>query len=687
MRNLNLLFVLLILFTLKATSQHLKGTVLTKENQPVSNAKVTIKEANAFTETDKNGLFLLFVPKGTYQLLVSASGFDDQLQKIEIGDNDTSIQIKLDFTSKVMDEVVVTGSKNLVSKNYLPVNVTVVGKEQIEQSGESALLPAIMHHIPGMFVTQRGVTGFGIAAGAAGAISMRGISSSPNNRVLVLLNGSPQFMGIFGHPLPDCYLASDVEKVEVIQGAGSVLYGTNAMGGVINIITKEQLKDGYTVNAGLLYGSYNTQKYMISAGYRKKRFSLSGSFNHDNTDGHRPNAAFKLNNGFIKAKLDVSKHISLSVENSLEKFNAADPGPAGGAKGEKIDIVRGASYLTIANKYANTGGNLQLFVNYGKHKITDGFRSRDANYGASLYQYFPLFKGNVTTAGVDIKNYGGKASNIFAMNGQGIVFGDKNITEWAPYIYSQQKLNKLVISAGFRWEHNSVYGNIPVPAGGLSYLLNSTVTLKAAVSKGFRSPTMMELYLFAPANSELKPEKMMNYEAGLLLNILKNKLRFDLTLFNVKGANLIQAVFLNGAPKNVNTGAFNNTGIEFAGKLSINEHFNLAINYSFINLKEKLIAAPKNHLELNADYSIKKFLFAVNLSAIQGLYRQVTPTAVTSSYVLLNAKAGYSINKFAAVFLKAENLTNQSYEINYGYPMPGTLIFGGINFKLQGNAK
>lgn len=679
MRNLNFLFVLLTFITLKASSQKLKGIVTTKDNQPVSNAKIIIKEGNVFTETGKNGEFILAAPGGTYQLMVSAAGFDDLLQKIDIGKDDTTIQIILGFTNKLMDEVVVTGSKTSVSKNYLPVNVTVVGKEQIDQSGESALLLAIMHHIPGMFVTQRGVTGFGVAAGAAGAISMRGISSSPNNRVLVLLNGSPQFMGIFGHPLPDSYLASDVEKVEVIQGAGSVLYGTNAMGGVINVITKEQLKDGYTVNAGLLYGSYNTQKYMISAGYRKKRFSLSGSFNHDNTDGHRPNSFFKLNNGFIKAKLEVSKHVTISMENSIDKFNAADPGPVGGAKGETIDILRGASYLTVANKFSNTGGNLQLFVNYGKHTITDGFRSRDANYGASLYQHFSLFKDNETTAGLDIKNYGGKASNLFAMNGQGIVFGDKNITEWAPYVYSQQKLNKLIISAGFRWEHNSVYGDIPVPAAGLSYLLNSNVTLKGAVSKGFRSPTMLELYLFAPANSELKPEKMMNYEAGLSLNVLNNKLTLDLTLFNVKGANLIQTKFLNGAPKNVNTGSFNNTGIEFAGKMMISRQFKLAVNYSFIHLKEKLIAAPKNHLELNADYSVKKFLFSVNLSAIQGLYRQVAPTAFTSNYVLLNAKTSYSINKLVDVFFKTENITNQSYEINYGYPMPGILIFGGLN--------
>jgi len=128
-----------------------------------------------------------------------------------------------------LDEVVVTGTKTAVNRNNVPLTVSVVSGEQIENSSESALLPVLAEQVPGLFVTERGITGFGVSSGSAGQISLRGIGGSPNTQVLILLNGNPQFMGIMGHPLSDAYIASDVEKVEVIRGPASTLYGTNAI--------------------------------------------------------------------------------------------------------------------------------------------------------------------------------------------------------------------------------------------------------------------------------------------------------------------------------------------------------------------------------------------------------------------------------------------------------------------------
>lgn len=583
--------------------------------------------------------------------------------------------------SETLDEVVVTATKTSVSKNYVPVNVSVVNRQQIESSSESALLPVLSQQVPGLFITQRGVTGFGVSTGAAGTISMRGISGSPNSRVLVLINGNPQFMGIFGHPLADAYVASDVERVEVIHGAGSVLYGTNAMGGVVNIITRNQQQPGYSINARVLYGSFNTQKYMFSAGYRKKKFNAMLAFNNDRTDGHRANADFNIINALLKWNYTFSEHISIGAEGNSAHFKTTDPGPINGSKGQSLDIVRGAGYFYVSNRFSNTSGNIQLFYNYGNHKITDGFRSTDANYGVALYQSYSGIKNNTTTIGFDYKKYGGKAQNIFAMNGQGIVFGDHKVYEWAPYIFTQQSVaKKLVISAGFRIESNSVYGSIPVPSGGVSFLATANTTIKAAVSKAFRSPTIQELYLFPPANANLQPEKMMNYEASIQQQLLKGKLKLELTVFNVQGDNLIQTVFAGGAPKNVNTGVFNNTGIEFSAKYAPANHINIGVNYACTDMKYPVIAAPRHQFVLNSHYKLKGFDFNINLQGINGLYTQVVPATVASNYFLVNAKTGYTINPYVDVFVKGENLTNQKYEINNAYPMPGITVLGGVNF-------
>lgn len=101
----------------------------------------------------------------------------------------------------------------------------------------------------------------------------------------MLIDGHPQFMSIFGHPLSDSYVASDVEKVEVIRGPASILYGSNAMGGVINIITCKQTQDGFNGDARFMYGSYNTQKYLAAGGYKRDKLSVFASINHDQIEG------------------------------------------------------------------------------------------------------------------------------------------------------------------------------------------------------------------------------------------------------------------------------------------------------------------------------------------------------------------------------------------------------------------
>jgi outer membrane receptor for ferrienterochelin and colicin len=159
-----------------------------------------------------------------------------------------------------LNEVVVTGTTVKVNKRYVPLSVSVVNNLQISQSVESDVLPILNGRVPGLFVTERGVMGFGVATNAAGQISIRGIGGSPTTGVLVLIDGHPQYMGIFGHPLSDSYVSSDIERVEVIRGPASLLYGSNAMGGVINLITKAQSNEGLTASAHLMYGSYNTQK-------------------------------------------------------------------------------------------------------------------------------------------------------------------------------------------------------------------------------------------------------------------------------------------------------------------------------------------------------------------------------------------------------------------------------------------
>ena len=136
------------------------------------------------------------------------------------------------------DEVVVTGSNHATSRNLLPYTISTIGHRQIEATGKTQLLSAISGTVPSFFVSQRNMFGFGVSNGGSGGIKIRGVGGSPTSGVLMMIDGQPQFAGLFSHPVADFYESDYVDHVEVLRGSGSVLYGSNAMGGVINVITK-----------------------------------------------------------------------------------------------------------------------------------------------------------------------------------------------------------------------------------------------------------------------------------------------------------------------------------------------------------------------------------------------------------------------------------------------------------------
>ena len=596
-----------------------------------------------------------------------------------------------------LDEVVVTGSKSEISRKLVPLSVSQISMQEIERTGQINILPALNTFAPGIFVTERNVLGFGIAAGGAGGITMRGISSAPNTSVLVLIDGHPQYQGIFGHPLPDAYEASDVEKVEIIHGPASLLYGSNAMGGVINIITRKNKKEAISGNVGASYGSYRTQKYYGTIGYNKEKFSIFASINHDQTDGIRPNTDFKISNGFTKMGYELSKHFTLSADFSIAKFNANDNGPvwkmptatiqpykeAATAAPFGIDITRGKASLSVENKYANMDGAFKVYHNFGEHLLTDGFQSTDRNSGVMMYETFKLSRARLLTAGAELKQYGGKVSNqpFLAVNDSTIT-----ATELASYLYAQQTvLKKLTVSAGLRIEINSNYGTELVPMGGLSYFVSEQTNLKASVSKGFRSPTIMEMYLYAP-NPDLLPERLMNYELSWLQSLLNNKLKIELTIFKIKGDNLIQVVVPPTPAKRQNVGSFDNQGIELSAKYALSKNMHLHANYSYLDLSKAVVAAPRQQLNININYNYKIWNMNVSTQYIEKLYTFVSPNpaitkAIQPDYLLLNARLACHPVKNLELFVIGNNLLNQTYQINYGYPMPNINMSGGVNYR------
>lgn len=587
--------------------------------------------------------------------------------------------------------VVVSANKIHVNRNSVPLSISVIEREEIEASSESALLPVLSERVPGLFVTEKGITGFGVSEGAAGTVNIRGVGQG--NKVLMLFDGQPQWAGLFGHSLPDTYVASDVEKVEVIRGPGSLLYGSNAMGGVVNIITRQHNQPGRRTQARIMYGSYNTQKYMINNGYNIGNFSSYISLNHDRTDGHRPDSKFHITNGFAKLGYKIDDHYKVTGDVSLAKFKNQNPGEITNPLIDNImNILRGTTSFALENNYGKTSGALRAFYNWGHHKIDDGynpggtpnpylFYSDDHNAGFLLYQSFRLVKGNSFTVGIDYKNWGGHAWQD-SINGNQNELVNKTVNEVAGYVIMQQDLfDKVSLNAGVRYEHNSIFGGEWIPQAGFTVRPFEGNVIKASLSKGFRSPNIREMYMFPPQNPDLKPERMMNYEVSIGQTFLDGNLFTELTAFFIDGQDMIETTRIDGRPKNVNTGTFMNKGIEFDSRYQILKNLSLDMNYSYLHTSKALLAAPAHKFFAGVMYAPGRFTFNVNVQSIFDLYIN-TADKVKEDYTVLNAKAAYRFgtrDKGLNLFVKGENLTAARYSINEGFPMPKAIFMGGID--------
>lgn len=180
--------------------------------------------------------------------------------------------------SYAINEVVVTGTRSETDVRHLPMTVSVVGRPQLEASQQTSVLPVLNSQVPGFFSTSRGVMGYGVATGASGQMSLRGIggpaqAALPTTGLLVLIDGHPQYMGLMGHPIADAYQTMMAERVEVLRGPASVLYGSNAMGGVINIVTRKMQEDGIRTNINIGAGAYGSVQTEATNRIRKGRFS------------------------------------------------------------------------------------------------------------------------------------------------------------------------------------------------------------------------------------------------------------------------------------------------------------------------------------------------------------------------------------------------------------------------------
>ena len=596
-----------------------------------------------------------------------------------------------DSTIHQLGEVVVTGTRNATDIRHLPMTVTVIDHKTLTEQHQQSILPTVMQHVPGLFITSRSMMGYGVSTGAAGGINLRGVAGG-SGQLMVLIDGHPQYNGIYGHPISDSYLSLMAERVEVLRGPASVLYGSNAMGGVMNIVTRHFAlgHDTIATNINVGAGSYGTVQTDISNQIRHGKFSSTVSAYYGRSDNHRPRMGFEQYGGQLKLGYDITSHWNAYMDVDITHFNASYPGSTVKPMFEANQwITRGVVTAAIDNHYDNTNGSISVYSNFGRHKIDDGtddpskptnryFRSRDALTGVSWFQSIQLFDGNRITVGVDYQHIYGRAFYTSKATGEIIdtpnkQSGHSHRNDIAAYLdFRQTLLEWLTIDAGLRFDHQNITGTEWIPQAGLVLRPTKNGELKMMASKGFRNPTMRELYLYPPSNEELEPERLWNYELSWRQRF--TRFTYGANLFYIKGDNIIQTI----ERKNVNTGEIENCGVEIDAKYSINKYWQLTTNHSLLHMHNPIVAAPKYKGFLGADCRYQKLTVNAGLQYIYGLYTAVGADEHKESFCLLNLSATYALTRNLSLWVRGENLLAQSYEINMGYPMPRATFIGGV---------
>ena len=593
-----------------------------------------------------------------------------------------------------LKELIVTAPLK-TNPDLIPLNITQVTAEQIETSGESSILPVLMSKVAGMFVSERGFAGYGVSGGSAGEVNIRGVGQG--NKVLFMIDGQPQWAGVFGHSLADTYVANGIEKVEVVKGPSSLLYGSNAMGGSVNLITHTQKEDGLTGRARAMFGSFSTQKFALSSGYRKGRFSATLSGQLDRSNGNRAGSAFWLANEFAQLKYAISDRWSVAGMLDMTQTKANNPGTLQDPlENMWTDVNRGTGGIYVKNTYEKADGGIQGYINWGRNIVDDGntpgttprdylFHSTDYNMGFTAYESLYLWDANILSAGIDFQHWGGHIWNVAkADESQRSSEAKHKVNEVAGYLMMQQGFfnEVLNINAGVRLQHGSTYGNVWVPQAGFIIRPSATSEIKGSFSKGFRAPNIRELYLYMPANPDLKPEYMLNYEVGYRQHLLDNRLMLGAALFYIDGKNMIQTVRNDGRPLNVNTGKFHNKGFEIEGAYRILPNLQASASWAYLHTDSDNLYSPKNKLNAEVTYAPGPFSFTLEEMSIWSM-KNGNPDGSTVSYSLLNLRAAYTMEAKVPVtlFVKLDNITDNHYEVVYGCPMPGATILGGVEFK------
>jgi len=602
-----------------------------------------------------------------------------------------------DTTSKTMDVVVITANKFPQKQSGTGKVVSIITKEQIEKSGGKDL-SQLLNEQTGIIVNSATSN-----PGKDKSLFLRGATSA---YTLILLDGVPlnDPTGVGGTFDLRLLSLDNIERIEILKGSQSTLYGSNAVAGVINIISKKPFGTKPTLNGLLNFGSYNSFKGNAHVSQKVKWLEYDVNYTYNTTDGISEakdttgNANFDKD-GFTEHAVQVITGINVTDRLKFSPYYRFTEFKGGYDADAFIDAPNHYSASLV-----NTGLTGHYIYNAGTIHFDYGYDLTKRDYLSQYGEY--LTKGKFQHAEAYVDHHLSKNVQLLAgLNFQSyrIDVPDTANNIISPYASLFLKTNKgFNVELGGRFNHHNQYGNNFTYSFNPSYLIRDRIKLFVNITSGFRMPSITELFGPYGSNANLKPEKSTTQEAGLQAALCNKKLQITVTGYNRDGKDVIIYDFTTNQYENRDKQ--HDYGAELEASCTVGKNIVIKINYAYVDGKitqkltgkdttyYNLIRRPKNNAHLFVSYQATKNLFLSTALQMTGqrIDTYFDPVSFLSStvdlkaYALWNAYAEYRfLDKRLTVFVDVKNIMNNKdyYEV-YGFGVQGINVTGGIRFTL-----
>ena len=595
--------------------------------------------------------------------------------------------------TNTLPEITITATRIATPQEKSPTSTTVITREEIEQSQQHMVVD-VLHAQPGVAVA---------ASGQPGTVTGVFLRGANNNQTLVLVDGI-RVNSPFNNQYDFSQLPVDnVERIEILRGPQSTLYGSEAAGGVINIVTKR----GTCLPTGWLeteYGSFNTSITKGSFADSFGKFSIATDGSYARSDNDRLNSDYQQFHFGGHARYDFSDRFSATL--LANYFHNDDGVPGDIFTDDPTARLKTESYLfgLILNADPTDWWNAKLKLSYAREQGNYDQPTNAANYGVSDFSQtvaqrnqvdfqnvFKLSEQHTFLIGGTVENNSGNLTDDYTdpafsyTNNSALA---KTINTYSAYAqYDFKPTERVTLTAGGRVDDSDSFGTHGTYHFGGRFTAPATETIfRATVGTGFRAPSISDLYYPGFSNPKLKPEESVGWDAGFEQPLLQNKLRFGATFFHNNFDNLIQYVgnpFF--APENVARARV--FGVESFVAWQVLTNLTARASYTWTDTEDlstgaELVRRPEHSGSLSLDWRILPKLDATATAQFIGPRSDndyyTSSTAVLSAYTKLDLALRWQVQKHLEIFARVENLTDEHYQEVFGYPALGRGFYGGL---------